>query len=640
MAELPKSTRYRPAPQSNRPIVGYDGAAMGRALEKSGEGIRKSGEDKYQAATRFEYERAKSHLLISSIEAENELENDQDFGTYEERYGTRMTKARDDAAKLLTDPAMREMFAIESDEMMARGMAGIKGKVKRKEIDFGRATLDEQLNQNTQFALQTTDPEKRRQLIAASDGLIEGAFSRGYLGAEEGVMKRRKYSEDFGKNWVALQDPDKVAELLQHDILKPEPHMGKLYQVESRGNPDAKNPTSSATGLGQFLKGTAKQYGLKDPRNPIENDRASRALWEDNRTYLADKLGREPTDGELYLAHQQGGAGALQLLRDPNQLAIDAVGAEEVMKNLPKSQQARASTITAGEFAELWTKKYDEAEPVSEVKAFRRTGTPIDYLPYEEKVALLGKLPAMQKAAREAKQTAVLDEVLPIVQENNGDYNTIPKDLQDKAKALGLWDKVTQYKGVSDTDALIDLNTMSPDALLQVDFKSPEWRTKLSRDDIEKFAAKQGEIQNKPEEKAFMQSRDDLVKGAFAKIGIIASAKDKKATARVANFNTLLDAEIDAFRARNKKAPDNKDLQVMIDGMFMNKIKKVEKFDPSIFGVLDLFADKEKYAFDVTINDVPETDRIAMARDLRAAGRPVTEGAMVRLYIMKQQRKE
>lgn len=636
MAKLPDVSEInRPVPRASRPIVGYDGGFAGREMAKAGAQIYDGAEEKYQKQSRFEYERAKSHLIISSIEAENELDNDQEFSTYEERYNARMAKARQEAFALVKDPAMLQQFALDADEMLTRGSAGVTRKAKAKEMDFGRATLDDQLVRNTQYALSARDPAARAALIHSSNDMIQGAYDRGYLGAEEAVLKRRKYSEDFGKNWVATQDPETLVAMLEHDTLKPEPHMAKLYMVESEGRPDAKNPKSSAAGLGQFTKKTAKQYGLTDPYDATANDKASRALWGDNRKTLIKSLGRDPSDAELYLAHQQGAGGAIQLLRDPNARAIDVVGREEVLLNLPKSQQAKVNTITAGEFASLWTDKYDKAEPVGEVKVFRKTGTPLDFLPYEDKIALLGKLPAMQKAAREAKETQALDQILPIVQQNNGDWKTVPKELQDTAKALGIWDKVTQYKGVSDPDSLIDLNTMTPDQLLAQDFKSADWRTKLSAEDREKFAAKQGEIMNKPEEKALMQSRDDMVKGAFAKIGIIATAKDRKATARVANFNSLLDAEVDAFRARTKKSPDNNDIQEMIDGLFMKKIKKAETFDPTIFGVFDIFADKEKYAFDVTVNDIPEADQIALARDLRAAGRQVTDGAMVRNYIRK-----
>jgi hypothetical protein len=42
------------------------------------------------------------------------------------------------------------------------------------------------------------------------------------------------------------------------------------------------------------------------------------ALTADNKASLTSALGREPTDAELYLAHQQGAGGAIKLLQNPN----------------------------------------------------------------------------------------------------------------------------------------------------------------------------------------------------------------------------------------------------------------------------------------------------------------------------------
>lgn len=58
-----------------------------------------------------------------------------------------------------------------------------------------------------------------------------------------------------------------------------------LIQTESNWNPSAKNPTSSATGLGQFIKATAKQYkvDVTDPASSI--DGAARYLRDLHRKF-------------------------------------------------------------------------------------------------------------------------------------------------------------------------------------------------------------------------------------------------------------------------------------------------------------------------------------------------------------------
>lgn len=126
---------------------------------------------------------------------------------------------------------------------------------------------------------------------------------------------------------------------------------GALYriaQMESGGNPRAKNPRSSAGGLFQFIDSTANQYGLSDRFDPAQASDAAARLMRDNAAHLRRALGREPTAGELYLAHQQGAGGAANLLSNPDRPASEVVGADAVRLN------GGRPGMTAGEFAQLW----------------------------------------------------------------------------------------------------------------------------------------------------------------------------------------------------------------------------------------------------------------------------------------------
>lgn len=124
-----------------------------------------------------------------------------------------------------------------------------------------------------------------------------------------------------------------------------------IAQIESRLNPNAKNPNSNASGVLQFMPDTARGYGLANPFDLNSSADAGARLLKDNRNYLTKTLGREPTAGELYLAHQQGAGGALKLLSNPNRRASDIVGYDAVKLN------GGTASMTAGEFATLWTRK-------------------------------------------------------------------------------------------------------------------------------------------------------------------------------------------------------------------------------------------------------------------------------------------
>lgn len=131
---------------------------------------------------------------------------------------------------------------------------------------------------------------------------------------------------------------------------------------ESSLNPSAKASTSSAVGLFQFLEGTWLQvmkqegprlgygqyaanievtgggiYVVSDPEkrreilalreNPqIASDLAA-AFTRSNGEYLRERFGRNPSAGELYIAHFLGAQGAERMFRagleNPDQLAVD-----------------------------------------------------------------------------------------------------------------------------------------------------------------------------------------------------------------------------------------------------------------------------------------------------------------------------
>ena len=127
--------------------------------------------------------------------------------------------------------------------------------------------------------------------------------------------------------------------------------MWRVAGIESAHKPAAKNPRSSAGGLFQFIDSTAKQYGLADRYDPYQASDAAARLMRDNASFLRKRLGRDPTGGELYLAHQQGAGGAARLLGNPDANAVSIVGNAAVRLN------GGNANMSAGDFANLWIKK-------------------------------------------------------------------------------------------------------------------------------------------------------------------------------------------------------------------------------------------------------------------------------------------
>jgi hypothetical protein len=123
----------------------------------------------------------------------------------------------------------------------------------------------------------------------------------------------------------------------------------RIIQVESGGNARAKNPLSSATGLGQFIDSTwirmmntyrpdlarslsraeqlALRFDVTISREMVSN------LAREGEAYLRAR-GHTITAGRLYLCHFLGMEGAHKVLAAPSNMAlIDALGAGVIRAN-------------------------------------------------------------------------------------------------------------------------------------------------------------------------------------------------------------------------------------------------------------------------------------------------------------------
>jgi hypothetical protein len=122
----------------------------------------------------------------------------------------------------------------------------------------------------------------------------------------------------------------------------------KIIGVESGGDRFAKNPRSSAYGPGQFLSSTwlnmvaryrpdlmqgrsqAEVLALRSDSD-ISSEMTKRYAEENGRALKAK--GFEPNEGNTYLSHFAGPAGAVKLLSNPGSRAADVLGPAVVEAN-------------------------------------------------------------------------------------------------------------------------------------------------------------------------------------------------------------------------------------------------------------------------------------------------------------------
>lgn len=457
MARLPSAQDLgnRPTPQARTVVNGYDGGAVARATQNIGATINREAHTLRDKQDKVELARAKSYWLKEQVKANSDFEQDQDYATMQERYGQRLLEAKKNALGMLSNDENRALFDMDLQGDFERGMAGVKSLSYKRQVDAGRGAFRQATEDNLQSLLQAPDEQTRSSILKTQAELIRASKQRGYLTAEEEQKEGSAFVQDYAvqRAQAELQaDPKRTLEMLKpttaplnvselslttankYKGVSPS-YLTTTAAIETGGtfDPQAFNKGSKAAGMYQIIPSTARALGVKDPHNPEEAADATARLAQQNAPMLKSALGRKPTDAELYLAHQQGGAGAKALLSNPDENVVDAL-AKAYNGNRAKARAAVVqnggdTSSTAQEFADKWINKYNDFEvryrgmnakdvtpgvrtdgvqvasldtsigaesvpaatqdTAGTIPYFKKTGTWVDYLPYDKRATLI-----------------------------------------------------------------------------------------------------------------------------------------------------------------------------------------------------------------------------------------------------------
>lgn len=129
----------------------------------------------------------------------------------------------------------------------------------------------------------------------------------------------------------------------QHNL--PQGTLGAIASIENpTGRNAARNPYTGDAGPFQFSPGTAAEYGVRNPDDAQQSALGAARYAERNQALLSKALGRPPTAGEIYLAHQQDAKGALDIIQHPSDPAVGA----------RFSENGASPGMTKGQFGQMW----------------------------------------------------------------------------------------------------------------------------------------------------------------------------------------------------------------------------------------------------------------------------------------------
>jgi len=244
----------------------------------------------------------------------------------------------------------------EANPILADGLLSVQrddGALERK-VAQGLANLADQFGQ--QADRQAAEAGAKQGALDAMNGAPGASTITGgdYSGTTASVNGQAGHVRGAQGGVVVRVPPQQIRTIIADAAVRHGVDPNALTQfagIESSFNPASYNRGSGASGLFQFVPGTARQYGLSNPFDPAQSADAAARLMRDNTAALQHGLGRAPTAGELYLAHQQGVGGALKLLKNPDANAAQLVGEKAVASN------GGSIGMTAGQFASLWTSR-------------------------------------------------------------------------------------------------------------------------------------------------------------------------------------------------------------------------------------------------------------------------------------------
>lgn len=253
----------------------------------------------------------------------------------------------------------------------------------------------------------------------------------------------------------------------------------KLAQVESGGNPNAVSPTG-ARGIYQFIPSTWRQYAGAgaDINDPQAQNAAVQRLTADNRTALTKALGREPTAGELYLAHQQGAGGAIKLLSNPGATPAELGLARNVAVN------GGNPNAPAAQFVQKWTSKFDGVGSPFGMAGREQTVLPTAVANAQPRPAQVAQA-ASEDDGEEDKPAAgaqLAQGAVPAVPGATPAKSTKSDDSENTAKIAALRDYQTKL-----TSALATVTGEGPKAAIQARLTQVQKQLDDLKPDKEKY---------------------------------------------------------------------------------------------------------------------------------------------------------
>ncbi|EPY1562554.1 transglycosylase SLT domain-containing protein [Klebsiella michiganensis] len=204
---------------SLRPATGVaspDLSAPYRAAQQLGNQVTQIAGEVADDQNRLAYGQAQTAWLQGQADTHAAFEKDNDYATMQDRYGQQMQKVTESSASGITSGRMRQEFDNWVNQQNIRGGEQIRSLAWSKEKDASIAGLNQSLETSRSTYLTSTDPETRQQITDATNNMIHGAASKGYIDQAQAQQLGQRWITDAATDSLKMMQPEQRLSALQN----------------------------------------------------------------------------------------------------------------------------------------------------------------------------------------------------------------------------------------------------------------------------------------------------------------------------------------------------------------------------------------------------------------------------------------
>lgn len=385
---------------------------MGQAISDVGATLER-GQDQ---ADNFNYAAATSAFLTKQAQIETQVKNDPNWQQAGQTYKDQITQAQATAGQMVQNPILQKKFQVDTAAHVALGANRVQDFMRTSEVKQGRGDLDNLASSNMQTAL--ANPDQAPALISATSEAYDGAQAQGYISPDEAVRGKRTWSESYGRAWLGLQPPDQALHVLtggEHGI---SPIGAQPQSANPRGMPvaaNAGNVTDAKTG--QFQIPASPTDGVTLTANNLRSGYKGMTIQQMAPKWVGTDQPADQVQGWAANVAQASGLPADKPINmdDPAQMRALVRGVVQAEKGAADRALFTPAVINDGvtaslngQQANLGTRTAPPAgqapgaiEP-NNLQVVAKTGTPADFIPIQDRLAIARQAQTQTKNALDA----------------------------------------------------------------------------------------------------------------------------------------------------------------------------------------------------------------------------------------------